>query len=259
MTVDRLVYPLISLILLWLVWETVSHFGWLNPTIFPPPSRFVPYAIDANFEFGIGFAKTNFWTSVTASLLRVLTGMGLGLVFAMLLGILIAKSQRLGQFTLPIMRLLAPIAPIAWIPLALAMFGVGDGAAVFIVFMGVAFILTIATRVAIEDVSSDYINVSKTLGASTSQIWWWVIAPAILPQVFTMLRLNFFAAWMAVLAAEMVGLKSGLGAVMLVGRDSANGNLILIAMCLIGVTGFAIDSLLLQIQKRFLWWGDQLK
>ena len=69
-----------------------------------------------------------------------------------------------------------------------------------------------------------------------------------------MLRINFFGAWMAVLAAEMVGLKNGLGAIIIMGRELFNTDLILIGMCLIGVSGYAVDSLLLWIQRRVLWW-----
>ena len=75
-----------------------------------------------------------------------------------------------------------------------------------------------------------------------------------MPQVFTMLRLNFFGAWMGVLAAEMVGLRNGLGAIIIMGREMFNANLILVGMALIGASGYAVDSLLLFIQRRVLWW-----
>ena len=81
-----------------------------------------------------------------------------------------------------------------------------------------------------------------------------VIFPAVLPQVFTMLRINFFAAWMAVLAAEMVGVKNGLGMMIILGREMFNTKLILLGMCMVGATGYAVDALLVQIQRKILWW-----
>ena len=81
-----------------------------------------------------------------------------------------------------------------------------------------------------------------------------MIFPAVLPQVFTMLRINFFAAWMAVLAAEMVGLKNGLGMMIILGREMFNTKLILLGMCMVGVTGYVVDALLVQIQRKILWW-----
>ena len=85
-------------------------------------------------------------------------------------------------------------------------------------------------------------------------MWTRVIFPAVLPQVFTMLRINFFAAWMAVLAAEMVGLKNGLGMMIILGREMFNTKLILLGMCMVGVTGYVVDTLLVQIQRKILWW-----
>ncbi|MEM9504871.1 MAG: ABC transporter permease subunit, partial [Cyanobacteria bacterium P01_E01_bin.43] len=84
--------------------------------------------------------------------------------------------------------------------------------------------------------------------------WRWVIIPAVLPGVFTLLRLNFIAAWMAVLAAEMTGLRDGLGTVVMTGRNLFNSDLILLGICIIGITGFAVDRLLLLIQRKFFWW-----
>ena len=84
-----------------------------------------------------------------------------------------------------------------------------------------------------------------------------IIFPYILPQVFTILRLNFIAAWMAVLAAEMTGLRDGLGAIIMNGRNLFDNNLILLGMCLIGISGFIIDALLKFIQKKFFWWDTR--
>ena len=85
---------------------------------------------------------------------------------------------------MPLVRILAPVAPVAWIPLALVLFGIGNQTAIFIVFMGVFFTLTIAVVRAIEVVPANIINSAKTLGATKYQIWYKVIFPAILPNVF---------------------------------------------------------------------------
>jgi NitT/TauT family transport system permease protein len=188
----------------------------------------------------------------------VFLGLGLGFITALCTGMAISISIWVKRFLMPIIELLAPIAPIAWIPLALVIFGIGNQTAIFIVFMGVFFMLTIATVKAIETVPEYLINIAKTLGARKWQIWTHVTFPYILPQVFTILRLNFIAAWMAVLAAEMTGLRDGLGAIIMNGRNLFDNNLILLGMCLIGVSGFIIDALLKYIQKKFFWWDVQL-
>jgi NitT/TauT family transport system permease protein len=187
----------------------------------------------------------------------VLAGLALGLVAALATGILLSLSRLASVAALPIVRGLAPIAPIAWIPLGIVLFGIGNPTAVFVVFIGVFFTLTIATIAAIASVDVRLIKTAKTLGASATQIWVSVIFPAILPQVFTMLRLNFFGAWMAVLAAEMVGLRNGLGAIIMMGREMFNAHLILVGMGLIGASGYAVDSLLLFVQRKILWWDRE--
>ena len=138
--------------------------------------------------------------------------------------------------------------------MAIVVFGINNGTAVFIVFMGVYFILTIGTLAEIRRVPEEYITVSGNLGASKWQRWVWVVFPAILPGVFTLLRTNFIAAWMAVLVAEMVGMRDGLGAIIMMGRNLFNNELIMFGMLIIGVSGFLVDRILAFIGKRILWW-----
>ena len=159
--------------------------------------------------------------------MRVLVGLVLGLMCAFFTGFLVESNVWLRRAVMPLVRILAPVAPVAWIPLGLVLFGIGNPTAIFIVFMGVYFTLTIAVVRAIEIVPLNLINSARTLGATRGQVVYKVIFPAILPQVFTILRLNFVAAWMAVLAAEMTGLQDGLGAIIMTGRNLFNNSMIL--------------------------------
>jgi NitT/TauT family transport system permease protein len=120
--------------------------------------------------------------------------------------------------------------------------------------MGVFFMLTIAAVDALDHVPVRYINRALTKGANGRQILRYVKLPFILPQVFTILRLNFIAAWMAVLAAEMTGLNDGLGGIFMTGRNLFNNNLIMMGMFLIAVTGFVVDIILNGIQQCFFRW-----
>ena len=236
------------------VWEWAAAAGWSGATLFPPPSSFIGYAIESDFRVGFGHEAMTIPVAIVASALRVLAGLAIGFVVAVLTGILISASRTVSDMVLPIVRGLAPIAPIAWIPLGIVLFGIGNKTAVFVVFMGVYFILTISTVAAVHAVDQRLIKTARSHGASKAQVWTRVIFPAVLPQVFTMLRINFFAAWMAVLAAEMVGLKNGLGMMIILGREMFNTKLILLGMCMVGLTGYVVDALLVQIQRKILWW-----
>jgi NitT/TauT family transport system permease protein len=236
------------------LWEWAAAAGWTGAVLFPPPSVFLRYAVESDFRVGFGNEAMTIPWAIVASALRVLAGLAIGFAAAIVTGILISASRTVSDFVLPVIRGLAPIAPIAWIPLGIVLFGIGNPTAVFVVFMGIYFILTISTVAAVKAVDERLIKTARSHGASRVQIWTRVIFPSILPQVFTMLRINFFAAWMAVLAAEMVGLKNGLGMMIILGREMFNTKLILLGMCMVGATGYFVDTLLVQIQRRILWW-----
>jgi NitT/TauT family transport system permease protein len=242
----------------WLVlvglWELAAARGWMTVTLFPPPSSFVKYAIESDFRVGFGKDGMTIAASIVASTFRVVAGLFLGFIAAVATGILVSMSKWASAAVLPIVRGLAPIAPIAWIPIGIMVFGIGNPTAVFVVFTGVYFLLTLSTVAAVQSVDARLVKTARTFGASRKQVWAYVIFPAVLPQVFTMLRINFFAAWMAVLAAEMVGLKNGVGMIVILGREMFNPNLIMLGICVIGVTGYLVDALLLLVQRKVLWW-----
>ncbi|CAB3807354.1 hypothetical protein LMG27177_06317 [Paraburkholderia fynbosensis] len=238
-----------------MVWEWAGHSsGSALAAILPPPSQFLRAIAQSDFKVGLGSQAESIYASVLSTFARVFAGMALAFVAAVLTGALLSLS-RVATWSLgPILRLLAPIAPIAWIPTAIVVFGIGNTTAVFIVFMGVYFILTIATLAEIERVPQEFLTVAGNLGANAPQRWLWVVLPAILPGVFTLLRTNFIAAWMAVLVAEMVGLRDGLGAIIMMGRNLFNNDLIMFGMVVIGLSGFLVDKLLGFVARYILWW-----
>ncbi len=237
------------------LWEWTGHSGnSALAAILPPPSQFLDAIAQSDFRIGLGSQAESVYASVFSTFVRVFVGMALAFVTAILTGALLSLSRVAAWSVGPILRLLAPIAPIAWIPTAIVVFGIGNTTAVFIVFMGVYFILTIATLAEIERVPREFLTVAGNLGANAPQRWFWVVLPAILPGVFTLLRTNFIAAWMAVLVAEMVGLRDGLGAIIMMGRNLFNNDLIMFGMVVIGLSGFLVDKLLGFIGRRILWW-----
>lgn len=237
------------------VWEAIGRReDSALSAVMPPPSVFLAEVAETEFRIGLGRNAPSVYQCVASTLLRVFAGMGVSLAAALLTGALLSLSRPARWLISPVINLLAPIAPIAWIPIALVLFGITNQAAVFVVFMGVYFVLTLATVAEIQRVPAQYLTVAENLGTSAWQRWLFVIFPAVLPGVFTLLRVNFMAAWMSVLVAEMVGLRDGVGAVLMMGRNLFNNNLIMFGMLLIGVCGFVIDKGLLLVQRRLLWW-----
>lgn len=246
---------LTSVSLVIVAWELAGQYS-SSPliTILPPPSQFLATIADSGFKIGLGSQAATIDESVMSTLVRVFAGMAIAFFAAILTGALLSLSRFASWVFSPLLQLLAPIAPIAWIPTAIILFGISNTTAIFIVFMGVYFILTIATLNEIQRIPPEFLTVADNLGANRYQVWIWVVIPAILPGVFTLLRTNFIAAWMAVLVAEMVGLRDGLGAIIMMGRNLFNNELILFGMLVIGISGYVVDRLLLAVGNKLLWW-----
>jgi len=192
--------------------------------------------------------------TIAKSTLRALAGLFVAFVMSLAVGIAVRYQPVLGKLTMPIVNLLAPVSPVAWLPVAIIIFGIGDAPAVFLVFIALFFIMTLATLRLIDEVPEAYVNVARIMGATRRQIFLRVVLPAIMPGLFVVLRLNLFAAWMMLLIAEAAGVGSGLGLVVMVARVTFNAQLAFFTMVVIGIVGFALDVTLRQVQTRVLYW-----
>lgn len=235
-------------------WELGAATEILNPAILPPPSAFLPYLAGGAGAAGIGSQQVGYGTAVLDTLVRVTVGFVFGVAAAGVVGVLLAGTRAARLIGLPIVQTIAPIAPVAWVPLAIALVGTGDGAAVFVVFMAIFATMCVATVAALEAVPAELVKGARTVGTRGWRLWARVIVPAAAPALATAVRLSFFTAWMAVLAGEMAGINSGLGALVILGQQQFNMNLVMAGLVTIGVLGFAMDRLLLLLRRRILWW-----
>ena len=245
-------------------WEFAWWRGWANPILLPPPHIFLSDLSDQFRFFDPGGTRAGALSTggsflsvlgvIAWSSMRVAAGLALGFVLSLLIGLGIRYFHIFGRLVLPLVTMLAPISPVAWIPVAVFIFGIGNTPAIFLVFVAVFFIMTLATLSQIDSVPKNYIQLAQIMGCSKRQIYRHVILPTILPELFVTLRMNLFAAWMVVLIAEAVGVGSGLGQVTMMARNTFNASLVFFTMTLIGITGFAFDQSLRYVQRKVLWW-----
>jgi len=247
------------------IWELCWYMKWANPMLFPPPHLFlqdlffVGKLFDKSTRLGNPTAGLIVWTiakTIAASTLRVLIGLCFAFVGSLVIGIVIRYSPLFGRLVLPVINLLAPVSPIAWLPVAMLIFGLGNAPAIFLVYIALFFIMTLATLSLIDSLPIAYAQVARIMGATRLQIFIQVVLPAIVPGLFVVLRLNLFAAWMIVLIAEAVGVGGGLGLVVMVARNTFDSQLAFFTMFLIGAVGFAMDIGLREIQRRVLYWAS---
>jgi NitT/TauT family transport system permease protein len=250
----------ISIGIVVLAWEMIWVLGWINPVIWPPPHMtlmevrnqpdFLRPAVGVH-RVGAHFVAL---TAVTATLQRVAVGITMAALAGLAFGCLAYSLGLVRNLFLPTITILASVAPIGWLPFALVLFGIGDVAATMVVFLGLVFVLTVAVVHSLDTVERRYVNTARMLGASRWQTARHVLLPASLPPLFVILRVNFLSAWIVVMAAEVLGVNTGLGAIIQVGRQMLNMKLMFLGMIMVGVTGFLIDQAFSLVQQRVLWW-----
>lgn len=250
-----------------LIWEILWVAGVADPKLLPPPHVFLgDFADQAKFfntaqRWQIGVSESSgpspwqaVMITVLSSAMRVFVGISIASILALSVGTAIRYWVAVERLTLPTITLLSPVSPIAWLPVAIFLFGIGNAPAIFMVVIALFFHMTIATINHIDGVNRNLINVARTMGATKYQIYRRVIIPAILPGVFVILRLNLFGAWMVVLIAESTGVGYGLGQVIMLARNTFNPSLVFFCIALIGLLGFTTDWLMRMTQKRVLYW-----
>jgi len=187
---------------------------------------------------------------VVASLFRVTWGYVLAVVVAIPAGIALGFRRR-GELALnPILQLLRPISPLAWIPIAILWFGVGDLSAIFLIFLASFLPLTVATMHAVHNVDEVHVRAAANFGLSRRHLLFTVVIPAILPQLLTGMRIALGIAWVVVVAAEMIAVNSGLGFLIIDARNAGNRyDLVIAGMALIGAIGLLLDVLMRRIER----------
>jgi NitT/TauT family transport system permease protein len=193
---------------------------------------------------------------VVASLFRVSWGFGLAAILAIPFGLMLGWYGR-GEMALnPLVQIFRPISPLAWIPLAILWFGVGDLAAIFLIFVGCFFPLLLTAMSAVHNIPAVYINVGRNFGLSSTQFVSRVLYPAVVPQLIVGMRITLGIAWLVVVAAEMIAVNSGLGFLIVDARNAGNRyDLVVAGMVVIGAIGLLLDIGMRSLErvKSFRW------
>lgn len=196
---------------------------------------------------------------IVASLFRVTWGFFLAVIVAVPLGLAIGWYRRAEMAFNPILQILRPISPLAWIPIAILWFGVGDLAAIFLIFVGCFLPLLLTVINAVAGVPAVYINAGRNFGLGPVQLMQRILFPAIVPRLMTGLRITLGVAWLVVVAAEMIAVNSGLGFLIVDARNAGNRyDLVLAGMVMIGVVGLLLDSGVRSLEKvKTLRWAEE--
>jgi ABC-type nitrate/sulfonate/bicarbonate transport system permease component len=233
------------------VWELVSVFGTrVNPQLdvmLPPPTAVISAAIDLIHRGAL-------FTNIIDSLYRVLLAVGVATLIGVPLGLAMGWSLRFRKAVDPLLEFIRPIPPLAWIPLSILWFGIGDTQIVYIIFLAAFFPIVLNAMAGARDIDSYLVRAGLSLGARPGELFFTVVLPGALPNIFTGMRVGLGIGWMALVAGELVAAPSGLGYMINNARTLFRSDYILLGMVLIGVLGLVLDFLMRQAARLIMPW-----
>jgi nitrate/nitrite transport system permease protein len=248
----RVLAPALGLLGFLLLWQLVSHSGGKQ---LPGPlvvwdaalKLFAdPFYRNGPNDQGIGW-------NVLSSLQRVGLGFGLAALVGIPAGFIIGRFAFVNDMAAPVINLLRPVSPLAWLPIGLLVFKQANPAAIWTIFICSVWPMVINTAVGVRQVPQDYLNVARVLNLSEWAVFRRILLPAVLPYMLTGVRLAVGTAWLVIVAAEMLTGGQGVGFWLWDEWNNLNVAHILIAIFVIGIVGVVLEALLIAIAKRFSW------
>ena len=232
-----------------LLWHLAALYSGWSAQVFPGPLK----VLAAMAEL---ISDGSLLKHSIASLFRVTAGFYLAVLFGIPLGIVLGRMKIAKQFLNPIIQFLRPISPLAWIPLAMLWFGIGDKPAIFLIFLSSFFPLVVSTAIAADSIEPTFFQVASNFNFSRIEVVTKIIVPGMLPDVITALRITITIAWLVVVAAEMIAVQSGLGYLILDSRNALRMDYVMDAMIVIGIIGLLLDHIMRRLGRiDSVCWG----
>jgi len=241
--------PIAGIALLIVIWGLLTR----TSTTFPTPGATFaeavkvfsdPFYRNGPNDQGIGW-------NILFSLYRVAIGFGLAAAVGIPLGFVIGRFEVFNSMASPLISLLKPVSPLAWLPIGLLVFKAANPAAIWTIFICSIWPMIINTAVGVQRVPSDYLNVARVLNLSEWKVVTRILLPAVLPYMLTGVRLSIGTAWLVIVAAEMLTGGVGIGFWVWDEWNNLNVKHILIAILVIGLVGLALEWALISIARRF--------
>jgi len=197
------------------------------------------------------------WRYIGDSLMRAATGYLAAVVIGIPLGLFIGLSETLERIVNPLIQMLRPISPLAWMPLAVIWFGISNAAPIFLIFIASVFPIIVAAMQGVRNVPKVFVQAGRNFGLPSRRLITHVLLPAALPRILIGLRLAFGVAWLVLVAAEMIAVDSGLGYLIIDARNAGKRyDLVVGGMLMIGAIGLALDTLLRSTERlSIVRWG----
>lgn len=248
---ENIFWAIVAFLLIIVLWQSVSAFTSAKDTL-PGPSKVFQEFIKS-FYTPIGLYTLS--GHIGWSLYRVLVGFSIASVCGIILGLSMGWSKLIDAIFKPVFELLRPIPAIAWIPLAILWFGIGESTKYFIIFVSAFVNVTLNAYAGAKRVDPVLMGVAKMLGAKDRQVFTKIVLPSSVPQIFAGLQLALSTCWMAVLAAEMVRSSEGTGWIIIMGMETGNTTQILVGIISIAIVGLLLATIMRGVERKLCSWN----
>ncbi len=235
-------------VLVILLWEYITHSGDVKVYNLPAPEVIVNDAVTR-------VRDGNLMKHISISFIRVLEGFAIAALAALAVGIFIGLNKYFERFMELVLQILKPIPPIAWIPLAILWFGIGETSKLYIIFYGAFFPILLNTVDGIHNIDKKYLELGRVYEVDKIRLVTKVILPGALPSILTGIRVGLGNAWVCVVAAEMIAATAGVGYMLTNGRSLSRADDVILAMLLIGIVGKIMDDVIKVISKKIMRWN----
>lgn len=234
------------------LWHVASTSGWVSPVFLPPPASILSAFIRL---FQTGYVDSTLLQHIGASLGRVFSALFFSVLVGVPAGLLIATSP-IGRGVLdPIVEFLRPLPPLAYLPLVIIWFGIGETSKVLVIALSMAPAIIISTAAGVRSASKSQVNAARAFGATPLQLLTHVLLPAAIPSILTGIRIALGAGWTTLVAAELVAAGRGLGYMIQSAAQFLVTDVVIAGILVISAVAFAFEALLRFIERRYVPWS----
>lgn len=236
-----------------ILWQLIALVSGVNSALFPGPFQ-VFESYGELFSTGLkgSTSGATLWGHIGASLYRFFIGFLLSVVLGVLSGLLLGWFPSAFAYVNPVIQLIRPIAPVAWLPFIVLLVGIGDVPAIIIIFIAGYFQILLSTVAAVTGIDPTYLKVANNFGLSATKTVYKIVFPAIFPQIANSLHVALGTCWIFLVSGEMVGAQSGLGFLVMDAKNCLRSDALLATMITIGLIGLILDGLLRTFEQWFL-------
>ncbi|WP_419188825.1 taurine ABC transporter permease TauC [Aeromonas caviae] len=251
----RLTLSLATLLVLLALWWLVAHFGWVDPLFLPPPQRVLAQLI--TIAGPMGFMDATLWQHLGASLGRILVALAAAAFFGITVGIAMGLSPTVRGVLDPLIELYRPVPPLAYLPLMVIWFGIGETSKVLLIYLAIFAPVALATLAGVQSANAVRVRAAQALGASRSQVLWHVILPGALPDILTGLRIGLGVGWSTLVAAELIAATRGVGFMVQSAGEFLATDVVLAGILVIALIAFVLELGLRALQRRLTPWHGE--